>query len=92
MQQITQEITRSLPKAIQTIQDVGYYALGGPNLSKLCVPYTFEFLILATPYLQTHHLGGIPRWAGGGKTPSGGTRLRGNPSRIRAQESYPSTF
>jgi hypothetical protein len=43
-------------------QDVGYYTLGGPNLSKLCVPYTFEFLISATPYLQTYHLGGIPRW------------------------------
>jgi murein endopeptidase len=46
-----QEITRSLPKAIQITQDIGFYALGCPNLSKLCVPCTFEFLILTTPYL-----------------------------------------
>jgi hypothetical protein len=38
----------STPKAIQTtIQDVGCYASCGPNLSKLCVPCTFEFLISA---------------------------------------------
>jgi hypothetical protein len=57
------KITRSPPTAIQTIQDIGYYALSGPNLSKLYVPCTFEFLISVTPYLQTHHLGGIPQWA-----------------------------
>jgi hypothetical protein len=40
----------STPKAIQTTtQDVGYYAPRGPNLSKSCVPYTFEFLISASP-------------------------------------------
>jgi hypothetical protein len=34
-----------------------YYALGGPNLSKLCVSCTFKFLISVTPYLQTGDLG-----------------------------------
>jgi hypothetical protein len=29
-------------------QDVGYYALDGSNMSKLCVPCTFDFLISAT--------------------------------------------
>jgi hypothetical protein len=37
IQGITQKITRSSSKAIQTTQDVGYYSLGGPNLSKPCV-------------------------------------------------------
>jgi hypothetical protein len=60
---ITQEIIRSPLKVIETTQDVGYYALGGTNLSKPCVPYTFEFQISAIPYLQTHHLRGIPQWA-----------------------------
>jgi hypothetical protein len=64
-----QEITRSPPKAIQTTQDVGYYALSGLNLSKLYVPCTFEFLILAIPYLQLTtsavSLGGLD-----GKTPT----------------------
>jgi hypothetical protein len=47
-----QNIT-STPKAIQTtIQDVGYYAHRGPNLSKPCVPSTFKFLISASPYLK----------------------------------------
>jgi hypothetical protein len=48
---LMQQITRSRPKAIQTTQDVGYYTLGGLNLSKLYVPYTFEFLISVTSYL-----------------------------------------
>jgi hypothetical protein len=43
-------IDHSTPKAIQTIQDVGYYAPCGPNLSKLCVPCTFEFLISVSPH------------------------------------------
>jgi hypothetical protein len=43
----------STPEAIQTtIQDVGYYAHRGSNLSKPCVPYTFEFLISASPNLN----------------------------------------
>jgi hypothetical protein len=47
-----QNIT-STSKAIQTtIQDVGYYAHRGPNLSKPCVACTFEFLISASPYLK----------------------------------------
>jgi hypothetical protein len=54
----------STPKAIQTIQDVGCYALFGPNLSKSCVPCTFEFLISASlhPKLTTMgiSLGGQP--------------------------------
>jgi hypothetical protein len=29
------------PKALQTTQDIGYYALGSPNLSKSYVPCTF---------------------------------------------------
>jgi hypothetical protein len=45
-------------KAIHTTtQDVGHYALGGPNLSKLYVPFTFEFLISVTPHLQSTTLG-----------------------------------
>jgi hypothetical protein len=51
-----QNIT-STSKAIQTtIQDVGYYAHRGPNLSKPCVPCTFEFLISASPNLN------LPPW------------------------------
>jgi hypothetical protein len=54
----------STPKAIQTIQDVGCYAPCGPNLSKSCVPCTFEFLISASlhPKLTTVgiSLGGQP--------------------------------
>jgi hypothetical protein len=34
---------RSTPKAIQTTHDVGYYTLGGPKLSKLCIPCTFDY-------------------------------------------------
>jgi hypothetical protein len=54
--------TRSLdhftPKAIQiTIQDVGCYASCGPNLSKLCVPCTFEFLISVSPHPKFTTLG-----------------------------------
>jgi hypothetical protein len=46
------------PKAIQTTtQDVGYYAPHGPNLSKFCVPCTFEFLISASPHLKLTTLG-----------------------------------
>jgi hypothetical protein len=49
----TRSPDHSTPKAIQiTIQDVGYYASYGPNLSKFCVPCTFEFLISASPYLK----------------------------------------
>jgi hypothetical protein len=70
------EITRSPPKAIQNTQDVGYYAPGGPDLSKLFVPCTFEFLILAIPYLETHHLRGI-LGERGGKTPTAGALGRG---------------
>jgi hypothetical protein len=65
----TEEITRSPSKAIQTTQDIGYYALGGPNLSKLYVPCTFEFLVLATPEVS---LSGH-----GGKTPTAGTPGKG---------------
>jgi hypothetical protein len=45
---------------LQTTQDVEYYTLSSPNLSKPCISCTFEFLISATPYLQTHHLGAFP--------------------------------
>jgi hypothetical protein len=34
-----------------TTQDVEYYALDSLNLSKLYVPWNFDFLISATPYL-----------------------------------------
>jgi hypothetical protein len=45
-------------KAIQTTtQDVGYYARRGPNLSKFCVPCTFEYLISASPHLKLTTLG-----------------------------------
>jgi hypothetical protein len=54
---------------MQITLDVGYYALGSLNLSKSCVSCTFEFLISVTPYLQTHHLRGIPR-GHGSKTPT----------------------
>jgi hypothetical protein len=48
----------STPKAIQiTTQDVGCYASCGPNLSKLCVPCTFEFLISASPHPKLTTLG-----------------------------------
>jgi hypothetical protein len=48
----------STPKAIQTtIQDVGYYAPSGSNLSKFCDPCTFEFLISASPHLKLTTLG-----------------------------------
>jgi hypothetical protein len=76
MQQITQKITRSAPKAIQTTQDIGYYALGGPNLCKIYVPCTFEFLISATPYLKTHHLG-VSLGGHDGKTSIAGAPGRG---------------
>jgi hypothetical protein len=50
--------TTSTPKGIQTtIQDLGYYAPRGPNLSKFCVPCTFEFLISVSPHLN------LPPWA-----------------------------
>jgi hypothetical protein len=62
--------TPSPPKALQTIQDVGYYALGGPNMSKLYVPSTFEFLISATPYLQKLTTSGVSLSGRGGKTPT----------------------
>jgi hypothetical protein len=45
-------------KGIQTtIQNVGYYAPCGPNLSKPCVPCTFEFLISASPHPKLTTLG-----------------------------------
>jgi hypothetical protein len=48
----------STPKGIQiTIQDVGCYAPCGPNLSKSCVPCTFEFLISASPHPKLTTLG-----------------------------------
>jgi hypothetical protein len=47
----------STQKAIQTIQDVGCYAPCGPNLSKSCVPCTFEFLISASPHPKLTTLG-----------------------------------
>jgi hypothetical protein len=48
----------STPKGIQTIiQDVGCYAPCGPNLSKSCVPCTFEFLISAFPHPKLTTLG-----------------------------------
>jgi hypothetical protein len=47
------------------LQDIGYYAPSGPNLSKLCVPYTFEFLISA--FLTQN----LPPWV----YPSVGSRL-----------------
>jgi hypothetical protein len=41
-------------RAIQTTtQDVEYYALGSLNLSKFYISCTFEFLISATPHLQS---------------------------------------
>jgi hypothetical protein len=46
----TRSLDHSTPKPIQTIQDVGYYASRGLNLSKFCVPCTFEFLISASPH------------------------------------------
>jgi hypothetical protein len=54
-----QKISRSFYiKGIQTtIQDVGYYAPCGPNLSKSCVPCTFEFLISASPHPKLTTLG-----------------------------------
>jgi hypothetical protein len=58
--------TRSTSKT--TTHDIGYYTLSGPNLSKLYISCTFEFLTSATPYLQLTtsgvSLGGL-----GGKTP-----------------------
>jgi hypothetical protein len=53
------KISRSFyTKEIQTaIQDVGYYAPCGPNLSKSCVPCTFEFLISASPHPKLTTLG-----------------------------------
>jgi hypothetical protein len=39
------------------MQDVGCYASCGPNLSKLCVHCTFEFLISASPYPKLTTLG-----------------------------------
>jgi hypothetical protein len=54
----TRSLDHSTPKAIQTtIQDVGYYAPRGPNLSKFCVPCTFEFLISVSPHLKLTTLG-----------------------------------
>jgi hypothetical protein len=52
-------ISRSFyTKGIQTtIQDVGYYAPFGRNLSKSCVPCTFEFLISASPHPKLTTLG-----------------------------------
>jgi hypothetical protein len=50
-------------------QDVGYYALGSLNLSKLCVPCTFEFLILVTPQLQLT-ASGVSLGGRGGKRPT----------------------
>jgi hypothetical protein len=54
-----QTISRSFyTKAIQnTIQDVGCYASCGLNLSKFCVPCTFEFLISASPHPKLTTLG-----------------------------------
>jgi hypothetical protein len=44
----------STPKAMQTTtQNVEYYAYCGPNLSKFYIPCIFEFLISATPHLQS---------------------------------------
>jgi hypothetical protein len=46
------------PKGIQTtIHDIGYYAPRGPNLSKFCVPCTFEFLISVSSHLKLTTLG-----------------------------------
>jgi hypothetical protein len=39
------------------MQDVGYYAPCGPNLSKSCVPCAFEFLISASPHPKLTTLG-----------------------------------
>jgi hypothetical protein len=48
----------STSKGIQTtIQDVGCYAPCSPNLSKSCVPCTFEFLISASPHPKLTTLG-----------------------------------
>jgi hypothetical protein len=56
--QNTRSLDHSTPKAIQTtIQDVGCYASCGTNLSKLCVPCTFEFLILVSPHPKLITLG-----------------------------------
>jgi hypothetical protein len=41
----------------KALQDVGYYAPSGPNLSKLCVPCSFEFLISAFPHPKPTTLG-----------------------------------
>jgi hypothetical protein len=64
-------------KAIQTTtQDVGYYAHRSPNLSKLYVPFTFEFPISVTPYLQST-ISGISLGKLHGKTLTAGTPGRG---------------
>jgi hypothetical protein len=47
-------------KAIQTIQDVGYYALGGPNVSKPCVPLHLQVLDLGDPLPTNLPLRGYP--------------------------------
>jgi hypothetical protein len=65
----------STPNAIQTIQDVGYCASCGPNLSKLCVPCTFEFLISASPHPKLTTLG-ISLGGAAGKTPTRITLLQ----------------
>jgi hypothetical protein len=39
------------------LQDVGYYAPSSPNLSKLCVPCTFEFLISVFTHPKSTTLG-----------------------------------
>jgi hypothetical protein len=66
------------PEAIQTTtRDVGYYALGGSNLSEFCVPCTFEFLILATSHLQLT-TSGVSLSGLGGKTATAGALGRGD--------------
>jgi hypothetical protein len=61
----TRSLDHSISKAIQiTIQDVGYYASCGLNLSKFCVCCTFELLISVSPHLKltalSISLGGQP--------------------------------
>jgi hypothetical protein len=51
-------------KAIQTTtQDIGYYALGGLNLSKVLCSLHLQVLDLGATPPTIYHLEGIPQWA-----------------------------
>jgi hypothetical protein len=57
------------PRVACRCPPVGFDRQHSPNLSKPYVACTFEFLISATPYLQTHHLG-VSLGGRSGKTPT----------------------